>query len=72
MLFGIVYTFSLLSSHSPSVTKTLPRFGFLSLDLKKSSHLAASLGAKGYRDSATLSCQYTGVLWRVQVAMHAA
>ncbi len=44
----------------PSVTKTVPRFGFLSLDLKKSSFLSASLGAKGFRDSPTLTNQYIG------------
>jgi hypothetical protein len=47
-----------------SVTKTVPRYGFLSLDLKKSSHLSVSLGAKGFRDSPTITSRYTGMTAR--------
>ena len=47
-------------SMSGSLTKSLPKRGFVSLDVQSTCLLSASLGAKGFRDSPTVSARYIG------------
>jgi hypothetical protein len=44
-----------------SRTKTLPKRGFVALDLRFSCYLTATLTAKGFRDSHTVAGRYIGV-----------